>query len=249
MIQAVACGHSIGSVHKVDFPEIVGDEPTTDPNGTGADTFDSTPFNFDNTQLQEYLTGKGKRGGPLVTTKNVTMRSDLRIFTSDNNATVKAMSSADSFRNTCLTIFEKMLNTVPKNVTLSDPVVPRPWITQESHLDLSSSGTLFFSGNITTNEKALKTAPGTASYVFLTSSGSTVKSGTSKPARKSARFQKEHVAPVTNLCRETRHGYSRYYHRRCAFCTLRSDYGVLIQRYDYQRRGLHQDSKFLHRTD
>lgn len=185
MIQAVACGHSLGSVHKVDFPQIVGNDATTDvsPPGTGADTFDSTPFKFDNTGVQEYLTGTGKRGGPLVTTKNVTMQSDLRIFKSDNNATIKAMSSAAAFRSTCLTIFAKMLDTVPKSVTLSSPIGPRPWITKESHLDLTPSGVLRFSGNITTQSKAAGAAPATASYAFLTSSGSTAKSGNSQAGR------------------------------------------------------------------
>ncbi|KAF2735068.1 heme peroxidase [Polyplosphaeria fusca] len=177
MIQAVACGHSIGSVHKIDFPEI---GRSVSPPGTGADTFDSTPFKFDNTQVQEYLTGTGKRGGPLVTTKNVTMQSDLRIFKSDNNVTVKAMSSAASFRNTCLTIFEKMLNTVPAGTTLSNPIGPRPWITKETHLDLSPSGVVRFSGNISTQSKAAGAAPATASYVYLTNSGNTAKAGNSQ---------------------------------------------------------------------
>ena len=125
-----------------------------------------------------------------MTTQNVTMQSDLRIFKSDNNVTIKAMSSAASFRSTCLTIFEKMLNTVPAGTTLSSPIGPRPWITKETHLDLSPSGVLRFSGNISTQSKAAGAAPATASYAFLTSSGSTAKTGTSQAGRKSALFYK-----------------------------------------------------------
>lgn len=56
------------------------------------------------TSVYEYLSGSGQRGGmsgllilwfhltsvsgPLVTTGNVTTRSDLRMFTSDNNVTM-----------------------------------------------------------------------------------------------------------------------------------------------------------------
>jgi hypothetical protein len=118
------------------------------------------------------------------------MQSDLRIFTSDQNVTINAMSSAASFRNTCLTIFEKMLNTVPAGTTLSSPIGPRPWITKETHLDLSPSGVVQFSGNISTQSKAAGAAPATASYVYLTNSGSTAKTGTSQAGRKSALFYK-----------------------------------------------------------
>jgi hypothetical protein len=85
-----------------------------------------------------------------------------------------------------LTIFEKMLDTVPKGTTLSSAIGPRPWITKEAHLDLSPSGVVRFSGNITTQSKAAGNAPATASYAFLTSSGSTAKSGTSSAGRKSS---------------------------------------------------------------
>ena len=40
-------------------------------------------------RLQQYLSGTGNRGGPLVTTANKTVQSDLRLFESDQNATIK----------------------------------------------------------------------------------------------------------------------------------------------------------------
>lgn len=81
-----------------------------------------------------------------------------------------------------------MLDTVPAGTALSGPVGPRPWITKETHLDLSPSGVVQFSGNITTQSKAAGAAPATASYVYLTSSGATVKTGKSQAGRKSALF-------------------------------------------------------------
>lgn len=120
----------------------------------GADTFDSTPFVYENKVVQEYLSAEGKAGGPLVTTKNETFRSDFRIFNSDKNATIKAMSAPQAFQDTCFTIFEKMMDTVPRGMKLSDPVVPRPWILIESHLDLSPTGQVQYSGNISTHSKS-----------------------------------------------------------------------------------------------
>lgn len=40
-------------------------------------------------RLQQYLSGTGNRGGPLVTTANKTVQSDLRLFESDSNVTIK----------------------------------------------------------------------------------------------------------------------------------------------------------------
>ncbi|TVY92382.1 WSC domain-containing protein [Lachnellula willkommii] len=139
----------------------------------GADHFDSTPFVFDAVGVNEYLNGLGQAGGPLVTAQNETFRSDLRIFNSDSNDTIKAMaSSTQSFEDACFTVFEKMINTVPKTVTLStDLVGPRPWILMESHLDLSSTGAVQYSGNITTNSRFNPSVPTTATYAYGTSGG------------------------------------------------------------------------------
>ena len=40
-------------------------------------------------RVQQYLSGTGNRGGPLVTTANRTVQSDLRLYESDSNATIK----------------------------------------------------------------------------------------------------------------------------------------------------------------
>ena len=40
-------------------------------------------------RVNQYLEGTGQRGGPLVTTSNVTVQSDLRLYLSDHNETMK----------------------------------------------------------------------------------------------------------------------------------------------------------------
>lgn len=106
----------------------------------------------------------------MVTTTNTTFQSDARIFKSDGNATIKAMATSQtSFENTCFKIFEKMINTVPSTVTLSDVIGPRKWITMQSNLDLTSTGAVTYSGVIGTYSKTA--SPSIASYVYGTEGG------------------------------------------------------------------------------
>lgn len=125
---------------------------------------------FDNTGVVEYLTGTGLKGGPLVTSFNVSMRSDLRLFESDNNATLNAMKTPTTFRNRCLTIFERFLDTVPSGVVLSDVVVPRTWTLSTVALDLLSNGAVSYSGTWVWNS-ATVSQPNTATYMYTTIGG------------------------------------------------------------------------------
>jgi hypothetical protein len=79
------------------------------------------------------------------------------------------MSSRPSFEDTCFAVFEKIINTVPSRVTMSDVIGPRPWILHESHLDLLSSGDVTYSGTITTHSNAV--IPATAAYQYGTVRG------------------------------------------------------------------------------
>ncbi|KAL2064556.1 hypothetical protein VTL71DRAFT_3693 [Oculimacula yallundae] len=168
MIQSIACGHTIGGVHRRNHPEIVLDDVVIGPGDEfdGADTFDSTPFVYENKNVEEYLKAKGKAGGPLVTTKNTTFRSDFRIFNSDFNKTITAMSAPQAFLDTCFTVFEKMMDTVPRGVKLSDPITPRRWILIESHLDLSPTGVVQYSGNISSYSRGSVPVPNQAIYYY-----------------------------------------------------------------------------------
>ncbi|KAJ3895920.1 heme peroxidase [Lentinula edodes] len=124
-IGLTACGHTLGNVHHAGFPQVVGPEAVT-PNNTGGGVhFDSTVDVFDVLVVNEYLAGNGQRGGPLVTSDNVTVRSDLRLYTSDNNITMEGLSnSQEHFVSECVLLFARMLDTVPSSTTLSDVIIP-----------------------------------------------------------------------------------------------------------------------------
>lgn len=148
-IALTACGHTMGSVHHGGFPTVVGTEAVTDTNTAGGIHFDSTVDVFDTLVLGEYLNGTGNRGGPLVTSFNVSSRSDLRLYEADNNATIiELYQKGQSFLNTCSTLFQRMIETVPRGVILSDVVKPMPLKPINATLDFDTSGNLIFSGLI-----------------------------------------------------------------------------------------------------
>uniref|UniRef100_L2FB44 Peroxidase n=1 Tax=Colletotrichum fructicola (strain Nara gc5) TaxID=1213859 RepID=L2FB44_COLFN len=107
MITMVACGHSLGNIHSVDFPEMVAGE-TSEENIAH---FDTSPTNFDNAVVTEYL--ENETANPLVVGVNDTMNSDKRIFGSDGNATMSSLSDPVTFKSKCTRIFERMIDTVP----------------------------------------------------------------------------------------------------------------------------------------
>ncbi|KAL6154728.1 hypothetical protein ACJQWK_01026 [Exserohilum turcicum] len=119
-IGLTACGHTMGSVHHVGyynlalsfstdfafsqggFPEVVDESFVTPNNTNGGSNFDTTRSIFDPRVVAEYLNGTGSRGGPLVTSYNETMNSDLRLYESDNNDTMRALfASGAGFLDTC----------------------------------------------------------------------------------------------------------------------------------------------------
>ncbi|KAH8101425.1 heme peroxidase [Cristinia sonorae] len=119
MISLVACGHTFGGVQHTAFPDIA--PPSNDANNTSGNApFDSTFVEFDNKIATEYLDGTTKN--PLVVGHNSTTNSDLRIFSSDNNATM--FSDPAVFRSTCSSLFARMIDTVPKGIILSDVITP-----------------------------------------------------------------------------------------------------------------------------
>ncbi|PNP51015.1 hypothetical protein THARTR1_08243 [Trichoderma harzianum] len=124
MIALVACGHSVGGVHGVDFPEIVPNPvPTTDLTNDNTVTFDTTTDNFDNVVAKEFVANVSQN--PLAFGQNETTRSDFRIFNADGGDMISQMASSnDFFLNTCSTMFERMINTVPRDVKLTDVIKP-----------------------------------------------------------------------------------------------------------------------------
>jgi hypothetical protein len=115
MIQLTACGHTLGGVHSNEFPELISDSEV----GT-----DSTVALFDNKVVTEYL--ESNTSNPLVVGPAVALGkdSDRRIFNSDANVTVKALSDPVRFQTVCQKVLQKMIDVVPAGVVLSDPVLP-----------------------------------------------------------------------------------------------------------------------------
>lgn len=144
MIAMVACGHTLGGVHSANQPEIVGCEADCDDDVVTH--FDSSYAAFDNTVVTEYL--NGTTSNPLMMASNSTLQSDRRIFGSDDNSTMNSLADQEVFQSTCGTLFERMINTVPAGVELSDPIEAidiKPYIIG---LELQEDGTLEFSGRI-----------------------------------------------------------------------------------------------------
>ncbi|KAF9077113.1 heme peroxidase [Rhodocollybia butyracea] len=115
MITLVACGHTLGGVRQVDFPDIIADSEEAFVD------FDTTPA-FDNTisSVSEYL--QNTTQNVLVVGPNVTTRSDFRIFSSDGNATMQSLLDSNTFTQTCADLLERMINTVPSDVTLTQAI-------------------------------------------------------------------------------------------------------------------------------
>ncbi|KAF8704341.1 peroxidase family, partial [Rhizoctonia solani] len=144
MIQMVACGHTIGGVHGQFFPELTGDS-----NETNFVHFDTTASSFDNKVATEYLDGTTLN--PLVTAPGGN-NSDFAVFnsrwTADGNSTIKAMSEPASFLSTCGSILQRMIDTVPSAVKLSDPITPMKVKPHGLQLQLLSTGQAQLDGYI-----------------------------------------------------------------------------------------------------
>lgn len=143
MITLVACGHTIGGVHSVDHPEIV---ITGNVSEANVARFDTTTGTFDNKVVTEYLDDSTLN--PLLRNTNDTLNSDKRIFASDGNATMNRLAEPAFYKAQCESLFERMVDLVPADVTLTEPLQPadvRPYII--SYLP-KGNGTLELAGRI-----------------------------------------------------------------------------------------------------
>ncbi|KAK4219242.1 putative fungistatic metabolite [Rhypophila decipiens] len=148
MIQVTACGHTLGGVHREEFPGLV-------PEGMGVNGqigLDSTVAGFDNKIVTEYLDGTSQNVlvRPVAGTAFANQRnSDFKVFNSDFNVTMNTMTAATAFNNICATVLQKMIDTVPSAVTLSDPIAPYTIKPVDMQLTLNPGGTsMFLSGYI-----------------------------------------------------------------------------------------------------
>lgn len=151
MITMVACGHVLGGVHGVDFPQITGDD-------TNFPKFNTRFSQFGNTIVTEYL--EDNSTDVLVMGKNDTFNSDKRIFAADGNKTMTALADPTNFQAQCRDIFARMIDTVPATVKLSEVITPIEVKPYKLSLSLAGNNTLSFSGHIrirTTERDASKT--------------------------------------------------------------------------------------------
>ncbi|KAL7784529.1 heme peroxidase [Trichoderma ceciliae] len=149
MIGLVACGHTLGGVHGVDFPEIVPviNDPATDDNTQTFDTTNSGFTAFDNTVAVQFVNNVTQN--PLAFGHNETTRSDARIFGSDGGKVIGRMASSPAyFFQTCQKLLERMINTVPEGVTLTEPIQPITVKPSKLFATINSNGTMTMSGSI-----------------------------------------------------------------------------------------------------
>ena len=143
MITMVACGHTLGGVHNSDFPEITGDTTADEVHMFEGGESNSV---FDNAVVTEYL--DGSTDNTLVSGSNDTTNSDKRVFAADGNVTMEALADAAAFQTKCADILERMINTVPSTVTLTDVIEPievKPYI---EAMAVNSDGKIAFEGRI-----------------------------------------------------------------------------------------------------
>ncbi|KAI0023859.1 heme peroxidase [Xylariomycetidae sp. FL0641] len=146
MIGLVACGHTLGGVHGEFFPEIVPE--LNDPeNNSSRHNFDASFDKFDNSVAKQFVANETQN--PLAFGHNETTRSDFRIFTSDGGEMIGKMAESEEFFfETCTNLLERMLNTVPKGVELTDVITPIPIKPHALNAEVNSNGTMTVSGEV-----------------------------------------------------------------------------------------------------
>jgi len=101
------------------FPTVIGVEAVTPNNTGGGINLDNTRGVCDPNVVSEYLDGTGNQGGLLVTSFNVISRCDIRLYESGNNATmIELRKQGLGLLDTCVTLLQRMLETVPSGVVL-----------------------------------------------------------------------------------------------------------------------------------
>ena len=145
MIEMTACGHTIGGVHSEEFPDIVPAGKFTNGNAP----LDSSQSTFDNKIVTEYLAGTSQ--DPLLVGPSVKIgkNSDFKVFNADRNVTMKTMQSSQNFTSICTSILQRMIEVVPKGVTLTSPITAYMVKPVKNQLTLTDGGKqLKFTGYI-----------------------------------------------------------------------------------------------------
>jgi hypothetical protein len=145
MIEMTACGHTVGGVHAVDFPQIVpvGSAPN------GYKSIDSTIAVFDNRVAVEWI--GGNTTDPLTVGPSIAAdsNSDAKVFGADGNATMQVLTNPTTFATACSSILQRMVEVVPAGVVFTDFIVPYEVKPTALQLTLLSGGTsISFTGLI-----------------------------------------------------------------------------------------------------
>ena len=86
---------------------------------------------------------------PLAFGHNSTTNSDFRIFNADGGDMIARMAADNSFfQSTCQRLLERMVNTVPKEVTLTDVISPVDVKPGMLYAAVNDDGTVTYSGHI-----------------------------------------------------------------------------------------------------
>ena len=184
-ITLTACGHSVGGVHKAQFPEVITSNSTGTVVGTdGRVAFDETVAIFDVDTVNDYVHSTGDKGGPLVTTANVTVRSDLRLYEADQNQTMDRLAQSSSyFLAQCSGVFQRMIETVPGSVALINPAVDPTTTTNLKpygiYLSVDWKGNMVLSGSFRyVQVSGAAAAPGSLTIALISRAGSTTSTTT-----------------------------------------------------------------------
>jgi hypothetical protein len=144
MIAMTACGHTLGGVHADSFDDVV--IPGTTLNDF--QLFDGTE-EFDNHIATRYINGPDINPLSVGVSTKSKKNSDFQVFSSDNNVTLKAMTDPKTFNRMCVSVFQRMIETVPPSVTLSDIIEPYEVKPSDMQLTLlSTAASLELSGDI-----------------------------------------------------------------------------------------------------
>ncbi|KAK7039914.1 peroxidase [Favolaschia claudopus] len=143
MIALTACGHTLGGVRTVDFPDII--DVNKPPRLVGI-AF-QVPITFDNSVVTEYL--DNSTINPLVVGPNMTMASDFRIFNADKNVTMQKLADPKTYNSVCADLIARMIDVVPSNVKLTDPILPIDYKVQNTFL-FPQGGSLAFLATLRT---------------------------------------------------------------------------------------------------
>jgi hypothetical protein len=168
MIKMVTCGHTLGGVHSAQFPSVV--PPGTRPNDVG--NFDNTPAVFDNAVAVDYVSNKSV--DPFVHSPDG-INPDLQVFSSDGGQEVQRMTDAKYFSDSCQDVLQRMIDTVPAGVSLTEPIQVYDVKPGAIQLSLSSDGqSIGFSGEVRvrTTERA-QSSIGSVSILYKDQSGKT----------------------------------------------------------------------------